>query len=90
MSAEPTFTAPRGMRDFYPADMAVRQAIFTAWTDAAQAAGFDAYDACVVESLDLLKRKAARRSSSVRVTGASAFPEFVGRTTNYTGCPGLD
>jgi len=57
MSAETTFTAPRGMRDFYPADMPVRQAIFKAWTDAASAAGFDAYDACVVESLELLKRK---------------------------------
>jgi histidyl-tRNA synthetase len=45
------------MRDFYPADMTVRQAIFKAWADAARSAGFDAYDACVVESLDLLKRK---------------------------------
>lgn len=57
MSAETTFTAPRGMRDFYPTDMPVRQAIFKAWSDAACAAGFDAYDACVVESLELLKRK---------------------------------
>jgi histidyl-tRNA synthetase len=57
MSAETTFTAPRGMRDFYPTDMPVRQAIFKAWSDAASAAGFDAYDACVVESLELLKRK---------------------------------
>jgi histidyl-tRNA synthetase len=49
---------PRGMRDFYPADMARRNAIFDAWTVASQAYGFDPYDACVVESLDLLKRKA--------------------------------
>lgn len=49
---------PRGMRDFYPEDMAVRSAIFEAWHTAAQRFGFVAYDACVVESLDLLRRKA--------------------------------
>jgi histidyl-tRNA synthetase len=48
---------PRGMRDFYPSDMAVRNAIFDAWTKAARAFGFQHYDACVVESLALLKRK---------------------------------
>ncbi|MFA5043954.1 MAG: histidine--tRNA ligase [Kiritimatiellia bacterium] len=51
------FDAPRGMRDFYPADMAVRNAIFDAWLRSARAFGFAQYDACVVESLDLLKRK---------------------------------
>jgi histidyl-tRNA synthetase len=45
------------MRDFYPEDMALRNAIFEAWTAAARRYGFDQYDACVVESLDLLKRK---------------------------------
>jgi len=56
--AEPvSFSAPRGMRDFYPEDMAVRNAIFEAWTAAARRFGFEPYDACVVESLDLLKRK---------------------------------
>jgi histidyl-tRNA synthetase len=52
-----TFTAPRGMRDFYPEDMVLRTAIFDAWTRAARTYGFEAYDACVVENLDLLKRK---------------------------------
>ncbi|MCG2658655.1 MAG: hypothetical protein L6437_00215, partial [Kiritimatiellae bacterium] len=47
----------RGMRDFYPAEMAVRNAIFDAWVRSARAFGFAQYDACVVESLDLLKRK---------------------------------
>ena len=56
--AEPiAFTAPRGMRDFYPEDMVLRTAIFEAWTQAARTFGFEAYDACVVENLDLLKRK---------------------------------
>ncbi len=51
------FDAPRGMRDFYPEDMAARNAIFAAWGAAARQFGFAQYDACVVESLDLLKRK---------------------------------
>ena len=46
------------MRDFYPEDMTLRNRIFDAWRGAAATSGFDEYDACVVESLDLLKRKA--------------------------------
>ncbi len=56
-SAALNFEAPRGMRDFYPEDMAGRNAVFAAWNRAAQQFGFSQYDACVVESLDLLKRK---------------------------------
>ncbi len=52
-----SFSAPRGMRDFYPDDMAVRNTIFDAWAVAARRFGFEQYDACVVESLELLKRK---------------------------------
>lgn len=46
------------MRDFYPEDMVLRNRIFDAWRSAATASGFEPYDACVVESLELLKRKA--------------------------------
>lgn len=53
----PIFGAPRGMRDFYPDEMLLRNHIFRAWTDAARRFGFEPYDACVVETLDLLKRK---------------------------------
>jgi histidyl-tRNA synthetase len=53
-----SFAPPRGMRDFYPADMALRNAIFDAWRRSATRFGFLPYDACVVENLDLLKRKA--------------------------------
>ena len=53
-----SFSAPRGMRDFYPEDMIVRNRIFDAWRQSANLHGFVPYDACVVESLDLLKRKA--------------------------------
>jgi histidyl-tRNA synthetase len=51
------FEPPRGMRDFYPEDMTARNAVFGAWTRAALGFGFDQYDSCVVESLELLKRK---------------------------------
>lgn len=46
------------MRDFYPEDMVLRNRIFDAWRAAAVASGFEQYDACVVESLELLQRKA--------------------------------
>lgn len=46
------------MRDFYPPDMRLRNRIFDAWRKAATQSGFEPYDTCVVESLDLLKRKA--------------------------------
>jgi histidyl-tRNA synthetase len=52
-----SFSPPRGMRDFYPEDMVLRNAVFDAWAYAARQSGFDEYDACVVESLALLKRK---------------------------------
>lgn len=45
------------MRDFYPEDMDARNAVFGAWTQSARRFGFVQYDACVVESLELLKRK---------------------------------
>lgn len=49
---------PRGMRDFYPADFRQREALFNIWKGAVKSFGFEMYDAPVVESLDLLKRKA--------------------------------
>lgn len=52
------FAPPRGMRDLYPEDMRLRNRIFDAWRQAAIASGFEPYDACVVETLELLQRKA--------------------------------
>ena len=46
------------MRDFYPEDMAWRNRVFDAFRAAGEAAGFEQYDACVVENYDLLARKA--------------------------------
>ncbi len=53
-----SFEPPRGMRDFYPEDMVWRERVFGAWRQAGRICGFSPYDACVVESLELLQRKA--------------------------------
>ena len=53
-----SFEPPRGMRDFYPEDMTWRNKVFDAFRAAGEAYGFESYDACVVESYDLLARKA--------------------------------
>lgn len=58
MAEKISFEAPRGMRDFYPEDMAWRNRVFDAFRAAGEAAGFEPYDACVVESYELLARKA--------------------------------
>lgn len=53
-----SFEPPRGMRDFYPEDMVWRNRVFDAFRAAGEAVGFEPYDACVVESYELLARKA--------------------------------
>ena len=58
MAERLSFEPPRGMRDFYPEDMAWRNRVFDAFRAAGEAAGFKPYDACVVESYELLARKA--------------------------------
>jgi len=46
------------MRDFYPDDMVRQDRLFDVWRTSAERFGFQHYDACVVESLELLTRKA--------------------------------
>lgn len=58
-----TFAAPRGMRDFYPEDFRAREALFDAWRDTAKLWGFEQFDAPVVETLELLQRKAGEEIS---------------------------
>ena len=58
MAEKISFEAPRGMRDFYPEDMLWRNKVFDAFRAAGEAAGFEPYDSCVVESYELLARKA--------------------------------
>ena len=58
MSEKISFEPPRGMRDFYPEDMVLRNRIFGAMRKSAAKFGFEPYDSCVVESYELLARKA--------------------------------
>ena len=58
MADKISFEAPRGMRDFYPEDMIWRNKVFDAFRASGEAFGFEQYDACVVESYELLARKA--------------------------------
>ena len=55
---------PRGMRDFYPEEMAWRNRVFDAFRRAATLFGFASYDACVVERLELLQRKSGEEVSA--------------------------
>ena len=57
MADKLSFEPPRGMRDFYPEDMAWRNRVFDAFRASGNAFGFEQYDACVVESYELLARK---------------------------------
>ncbi len=49
---------PRGMRDFYPEDLELRDRIFAAWTAASTLHGFQRFEPPVVETFELLARKA--------------------------------
>ena len=48
------FQAIKGMRDFYPQDMEVRNHIFRAWREVSSRNGFVEYDSPILESLDPL------------------------------------
>ncbi len=52
------FEPPRGMRDFYPEDLELRDRIFAAWAEASVRHGFQRFEPPVVESFELLARKA--------------------------------
>ena len=59
MSGKNISTAPvKGMRDVFPADMIVREWLFSKWKDVAQRFGFEGYDSAIVESEALYIRKA--------------------------------
>lgn len=51
------FQAIKGMRDFYPQDMEVRNHIFRAWRQVSLRNGFVEYDSPILESLDLYRAK---------------------------------
>lgn len=49
--------APKGTRDFYPEDMAIREYIFTTWEKSCRKYGFEKFDAPLFESLELFTQK---------------------------------
>ena len=51
------FQSPKGTRDFYPAEMAVRRRIEGAWRDASVAFGYDEIDGPTFEHLELYTAK---------------------------------
>lgn len=64
--SEPLSTNPyKGVRDFYPSDMAVQQYIFDMWADTAERFGYERYDASVLEPSALYKAKGAENAEMV-------------------------
>ncbi|MBD3358071.1 MAG: histidine--tRNA ligase [Chitinivibrionales bacterium] len=50
-------SAPKGTRDFYPEDMALRRHIFCSWRRTCRRYGFEEFDAPLFEHLELYTRK---------------------------------
>lgn len=48
---------PKGTRDFYPQDMAMREAVFSSWRNTCTRYGFEPYDGPMFEHLDLYTQK---------------------------------
>lgn len=55
----------KGVRDFYPEDMAVQRYIFETWSKTAERFGFSRYDASILEPSDLYKAKGAENEEMV-------------------------
>ena len=51
------FQAPKGTRDFYPADVALRNWVIDAWRRVSLRHGFEEYDGPIFELLDLYRAK---------------------------------
>ncbi len=55
----------KGVRDFYPEDMAVQRYIFETWSKTAESFGFERYDASILEPAELYKSKGAENAEIV-------------------------
>ncbi len=55
----------KGVRDFYPEDMAIQRYIFETWSQTAESFGFERYDASVLEPAELYKAKGAENEEMV-------------------------
>lgn len=66
MNQQPQSSQPyKGVRDFYPADMAVQEYIFSQWSKTAESFGFAKYDASILEPAQLYKAKGAENEEMV-------------------------
>lgn len=50
----------KGVRDFYPADMAVQRYLFKVWSETAESFGYERYDASVLEPTELYENKTSQ------------------------------
>jgi histidyl-tRNA synthetase len=55
----------KGVRDFYPEDMAIQRYIFDTWSKTAESFGFERYDASILEPAQLYKAKGAENEEMV-------------------------
>lgn len=55
----------KGVRDFYPEDMAIQRYIFETWAKTAESFGFERYDASILEPSELYKAKGAENEELV-------------------------
>ena len=55
----------KGVRDFYPEDMAIQRYIFDIWSQTAESFGFERYDASILEPSALYKSKGAENEEMV-------------------------
>jgi histidyl-tRNA synthetase len=55
----------KGVRDFYPEDMAIQRYIFDTWSKTAESFGYERYDASVLEPSDLYRSKGAENEEMV-------------------------
>ena len=55
----------KGVRDFYPEDLAIQRYIFDTWAKTAESFGFERYDASVLEPSELYKAKGAQNEEMV-------------------------
>jgi histidyl-tRNA synthetase len=53
----PTVAGPKGTRDFYPEDMALRERLFSSWHATCRRYGFELYDGPMFEHLELYTQK---------------------------------
>lgn len=55
----------KGVRDFYPEDMAIQRYIFQSWAKTAESFGFERYDASILEPSDMYRSKGAENEEMV-------------------------